>query len=250
MSIILKSRDEIDIMREANRIVAEVLSFLKTFIKPGVTTEDLNNEAERITKERGAIPGFKGYGGYPKSLCVSINEEVVHGIPDKKRYIKDGDIVSLDYGVIYKGYYGDSAITVIVGKAKENIKRLVDVTEKSLYLGIKQAVPGNKLGDIGYTIQQYVESNKFGVVRDFGGHGIGKELHEEPFIPNFGDKNSGVELKEGMTIAIEPMVTEGGYSVNVLNDGWTVVTADKKIAAHFEHTIAITNNGPEILSLL
>ena len=250
MSILLKSKEEIEIMREANRIVAEVLDELKKIIMPGITTEELNSVAERITKKRGAKPAFKGYGGYPKSLCVSINDEVVHGIPSKKRKVKKGDIVSIDYGVIYKGYFGDSATTVIVGDVSKKLKKLVEVTEKSLYLGIEKAVSGNRLGEIGFAIQQYVESNDFGVVRSFGGHGIGKSLHEEPFIPNFGPKSSGVVLKEGMTLAIEPMVTEGSYKVNVLDDGWTAVTEDHKMAAHFEHTIAITDNGPQILSLL
>ncbi len=250
MGINIKSKREIEIMRDANKIVAEVLFILRDIIEPGMSTEFLNRKAEEITEKRGAVPAFKGYMGYPKSLCVSVNEEIVHGIPSKKKKIKDGDIVSLDYGVVYKGYYGDAALTVGVGEISEIAKKLMEVTEESLYKGIEAARPGNHLGDIGYAVQSYVEANGFNVVRDFVGHGIGKKLHEEPQVPNYGNPGEGVVLREGMTIAIEPMVTEGTWKIKVLSDGWTAVTADGKLAAHFEHTIVITDNGPEILSRL
>ena len=250
MGINIKSKREIEIMRDANKIVAEVLATLKDIIEPGMDTEYLNRKAEEITEQRGAKPAFKGYMGYPKSLCVSINEEIVHGIPSKKKKVKEGDIVSLDYGVIYKGYYGDAALTVAVGEVSDVAKKLMKVTEESLYKGIEVAIPGNHLGDIGDAVQSHVEAHGFNVVRDFVGHGIGKRLHEEPQVPNYGRRGEGVLLKEGMTIAIEPMVTEGTWKVKILKDGWTAVTADGKLAAHYEHTIAITENGPDILSRL
>ncbi len=250
MGINIKSRREIEIMRDANRIVAEVLITLKEIIEPGMDTEYLNKKAEEITEKHGAKPAFKGYMGYPKSLCVSINSEIVHGIPSKSKKIREGDIVSLDFGVIYKGYYGDAALTVAVGEVSDVARKLMKVTEESLYRGIEAAQPGNHLGDIGHAVQSYVEANGFNVVRDFVGHGIGKQLHEEPQVPNYGKPGEGVLLREGMTLAIEPMVTEGTWKVKVLEDGWTAVTADGKLAAHYEHTIAITSNGPEILSKL
>ncbi len=248
MGINLKSKREIEIMRDANRIVAEILLDLKERVKEGVTTAELDRRAEELAGKYGAEPAFKGYMGYPASLCVSINEEIVHGIPSEERVIKNGDIVSLDFGVIYKGYYGDAALTVGVGNISETAKKLMEVTEKALYIGIEEAVPGNHIGDIGFAIQNFVEKNGFNVVREFTGHGIGKKLHEEPYVPNYGTRGSGPLIREGLTIAIEPMVTEGTWKVKILKDGWTAVTADGKLAAHFEHTIAVTSSGPEILS--
>jgi methionyl aminopeptidase len=246
--IFLKSPWEIEKMRRSNAIVAEVLARLREAIKPGITTLELDRLAEHLCRRKGAKPAFKGYRGYPFSLCVSVNEEVVHGFPSKKRVLKEGDIVSLDFGVLYDGYYGDAAITVPVGEISERAKRLLRVTEEALYKGIEQAVIGKRLGDISSAIQRYVEAHGYSVVRQFVGHGIGRALHEDPQVPNFGKPGRGVKLKEGMVLAIEPMVNEGTYEVEILADGWTAVTKDRKLSAHFEHTVAITKNGPEILS--
>ncbi len=246
--IFLKSLWEIEKMRRSNAIVAEVLARLRETIKPGITTLELDRLAENLCRKKGAKPAFKGYRGYPFSLCVSINEEVVHGFPSKKRVLKEGDIVSLDFGVLYDGYYGDAAITVPVGEISERAKRLLRVTEEALYKGIEQAVVGKRLGDISSAIQRYVEAHGYSVVRQFVGHGIGRALHEDPQVPNFGKPGRGIKLKEGMVLAIEPMVNEGTYEVEILADGWTAVTKDRKLSAHFEHTVAITQNGPEILS--
>ena len=247
MEIILRLPDEIEKARTSNRIVAEVLNRLREKIRPGVKTKDLDKFAEEIAEKRGAQPAFKGYRGYPHSLCISINEEVVHGMPSK-RVLQEGDIVSLDFGIYYQGFYGDSAITLPVGKVSEKALRLMQVTERSLYAGIEQARAGNRLGDISAAVQTVVEDAGFSVVRDFVGHGIGRNLHEEPQIPNFGKKGRGIELKSGMILAIEPMVNEGEYKVRVLADGWTVVTRDGSLSAHFEHSVVITDNGPDILS--
>ena len=249
MEIILRLPDEIEKARASNRIVAEVLSRLREKIRPGVKTKDLDKFAEEIAEKRGAKPAFKGYRGYPHSLCISINEEVVHGMPSK-RVLEEGDIVSLDFGIYYQGFYGDSAITLPVGKVTEKALRLMQVTERSLYAGIEQARAGNRLGDVSAAVQNIVEDAGFSVVRDFVGHGIGKNLHEEPQIPNFGKNGRGIELKSGMILAIEPMVNEGEYKVRILSDGWTVVTKDGSLSAHFEHSVAITDNGPDILSKL
>jgi methionyl aminopeptidase len=249
MEIILRLPDEIEKARASNRIVAEVLSRLREKIRPGVKTKDLDKFAEEIAEKRGAKPAFKGYRGYPHSLCISINEEVVHGMPSK-RVLQEGDIVGLDFGIYYQGFYGDSAITLPVGKVAEKALKLMQVTEQSLYAGIEQAREGNRLGDVSAAVQTMVESAGFSVVRDFVGHGIGRNLHEEPQIPNFGKKGRGIELKKGMLLAIEPMVNEGEYNIKILPDGWTVVTKDGSLSAHFEHSIAITENGPEILSKL
>jgi methionyl aminopeptidase len=246
--IFLKSPWEIEKMRRSNAIVAEILARLREAIKPGITTLELNRLAEDLCRRKGAKPAFKGYRGYPFSLCVSVNEEVVHGFPSKKRVLKEGDIVSLDFGVLYDGYYGDAAITVPVGEISERAKRLLRVTEEALYKGIEQAVIGKRLGDISSAIQRYVEAHGYSVVRQFVGHGIGRALHEDPQVPNFGKPGRGIKLKEGMVLAIEPMVNEGTYEVEILADGWTAVTKDRKLSAHFEHTVAITQNGPEILS--
>jgi methionyl aminopeptidase len=251
--IALKSAREIDIMRKANVIVAEVLQELKARSVPGVTTLDLDAIAEELTIKRKAIPAFKGYtvAGrvYPRCLCASINDEIVHGIPSN-RALKEGDIVGLDYGVIYEGFYGDSAVTVGIGKISDQAKRLMEVTEQSLYDGIEQLHDGKRLGDLGAAVQKRAESAGYSVVRAFVGHGIGKRLHEEPPVPNFGEPDRGLRLKEGMVLAIEPMVNVGSHEVQIKEDGWTAVTKDGSLAAHFEHSVAITKNGPYILSKL
>ncbi|MGQ9508752.1 MAG: type I methionyl aminopeptidase [Thermodesulfobacteriota bacterium] len=247
--IILRSSREIEQLRKANTIVAEVFQELKRVIAPGISTKELDRMAERIILARGGIPAFKGYRNFPATLCVSINEEVVHGIPGSRK-LKEGDIVSLDVGVNLNGYFGDAAITVPVGEIDENAKRLLEVTERALYIGIEKARPGNRLYDISHAIQTWVESNGFSVVRDFVGHGIGTNLHEDPQIPNFGSPHQGPRIESGMVFALEPMVNEGTYEVKVLSDGWTVVTADGKRSAHFEHSIAITDGEAKILSKL
>jgi methionyl aminopeptidase len=251
--ISLKSAREIEIMRRANLIVAEVLQELKRRVAPDVTTLELDAIAEELTLKKKAIPAFKGYNVagrvYPRCLCASINEEIVHGIPSN-RALREGDIIGLDYGVICDGYYGDSAITVGVGKVSEEAQRLMDVTEQSLYRGIEQLCEGKRLGDLGSAIQQIAESAGYSVVRAFVGHGIGKKLHEEPPVPNYGEPDRGLRLKEGMVLAIEPMVNVGGYEVEIKEDGWTAVTKDGSLAAHFEHSVAITKDGPYILSQL
>ena len=238
-------------MRRANAIVAEVLQELKRRVAPGVTTLDLDALAEEMTLKRNAIPAFKGYSVagriYPCCLCASINEEIVHGIPSH-RALREGDIIGLDYGVIYEGFYGDSALTVGVGKVSEEAQRLMDVTERSLYTGIEQLHEGKRLGDLGAAVQKVAESAGFSVVRAFVGHGIGKRLHEEPPVPNYGEPERGLRLKEGMVLAIEPMVNIGGHEVEIKEDGWTAVTKDGSLAAHFEHSVAITKDGPFILS--
>jgi len=247
--VILKIPEEIEKIRASNHIVAEILSMLKERVKPGVTTADLDRMSEELVRKKGAKPAFKGYKGYPFSLCISVNSEVVHGMPSGRVLIA-GDIVSLDFGVYYKGYYGDAAVTVPVGHISEDAARLIKVTEQGLYNGIEEAIAGNRLGDISAAIQKCVESAGFSVVRDYVGHGIGKNLHEEPQIPNFGVRGRGIELKDGMVLAIEPMVNEGTYRVGILDNGWTVVTEDGRLSAHFEHSVAITKNGPDILSIV
>jgi len=247
--VILKQPDEIEKSRASSRIVAEVLSVLREKVKPGVTTRELDQIAEGVTQKRGARPAFKGYRGYPHSLCASVNEEVVHGMPSG-RVLKEGDIVGLDFGVLYQGFYGDAAITLPVGRVSEEAARLIRVTEESLYAAIDQASSGNRLGDISAAVQETAESAGFSVVRDFVGHGIGRNMHEDPQIPNFGKKGRGIELRTGMILAIEPMVNAGRYGVKILPDGWTVITADGSLSAHFEHSVAITENGPDILSRL
>jgi methionyl aminopeptidase len=240
-------------MRRANVVVAEVLHALKGRVAPGVTTLELDSLAEEITLKKNAIPAFKGYSVagriFPRCLCVSINEEIVHGIPSN-RPLREGDIVGLDYGVIYDGFYGDSAVTIGVGKVSEEAARLMAVTEQALYKGIEQLHAGKRLGDLGFAIQQTAEGAGYSVVRAFVGHGIGKKLHEEPPVPNYGEPDRGVRLKEGMVVAIEPMVNAGGYEVEIKEDGWTAVTKDGSLAAHFEHSVAVTKNGPVILSQL
>jgi methionyl aminopeptidase len=241
--IILKTPDEIEVMAQASRVVAEALEVVAQAVRVGVTTEELDRIAEDAIRTRGAIPAFKGYRGYPKTLCASVNEQVVHGIPSKRK-LKDGDIIGLDLGAIVGGFYGDSAVTVPVGSIEEAVARLVRVTEEALHLGIKQAVVGNRLSDISHAIQRHVEAAGYSVVTEFVGHGIGRQLHEEPQVPNYGKPGQGPRLQPGMVLAIEPMVNMGGSAVRVLDDRWTAVTADGSLSAHFEHTIAIQPSGP------
>lgn len=245
--VILKSSEEIEKIYASNQVVAEILSKLESEITPGIDTFYLNDLSERLAYEKNAIPAFKGYRGFPYSICASRNNEVVHGFSSKTP-LNEGDIISLDFGVLLNGYYGDSAITVPVGKISESARRLTQVTEESLYKGIEKAIPGGRLSDISHAIQTHVEAAGFSVVRKFVGHGIGSNLHEEPQIPNFGKPGMGIRLKAGMTLAIEPMVNEKDCDVKILEDGWTAVTKDGSLSAHFEHTIAITESGPIILS--
>ena len=245
--IVLKTVQEIEQLRLSSQIVAGVLDELSRQIKPGITTKELDEMAEKAAREQGAIPAFKGYRGFPASLCTSINEQIVHGIPGGRK-LKEGDIVSLDFGTLLNGFYGDAAITLPVGTIGKKARELLTVTEESLYKGIEQARVGNRLSAISQAIQAWVERHGFSVVRDFVGHGIGTALHEEPQIPNFGTPLPNPRLQEGMVFAIEPMVNEGSYEMRILSDGWTAVTADGKLSAHFEHTIAITGNGPVILT--
>ena len=243
----LKSRQEIEILKECNRIVAEVLTTLKMHCQPGVTTLELDRLAEEMTHKRKAKPAFKGYHGFPATLCTSVNEQVVHGIPSK-RMLKEGDILSIDYGVCHKGYYGDAALTVPIGKISEDLQFLLQTTQECLSLGIEKAVPGNHLSDISAAIQIHAETRGFSLVKEFSGHGVGKSLHEEPAVLNYVANGRGILLKPGLVLAIEPMVNQGTDKVVVLNDGWTVVTRDGKCSAHFEHSVAITEDGPLVLS--
>ena len=245
--IVLKTNRELEIMRTAGRMVAEILTILREHIRPGVTTMELEELALAETKKRKATPAFKGYAGFPFALCCSPNNQVIHGMPNQQP-LADGDILSIDFGVKYKGFYGDSAITAAVGNCSNDAQQLMDVTKRSLFAGLEQAVVGNRLFDISAAVQTTVEKAGYSVVRDFVGHGIGTKLHEEPQVPNFGTAGRGVALKAGMVLAIEPMVNKGGYAVTVLKDGWTTVTADGALSAHFEHTVAITDHGPEILT--
>ncbi|HEB76786.1 MAG TPA: type I methionyl aminopeptidase [Nitrospirae bacterium] len=246
--IIIKSRDEIKKMAKASEIVAEALTVIRSVVAPDVTTKELERIAEEVIRSRGGRPAFKGYRGYPASICTSVNSEIVHGIPSDEVLLHEGDIVSVDLGVIYKGYIGDAAVTLPVGRISEETGRLLDITEQALYEGIGKAVPGNRVSDISNAIQRFVESNGYSVVRAFVGHGVGRSLHEEPQIPNFGPPGKGPVLKEGMTLAIEPMVNEGSYRVTILADGWTAKTADGKLSAHFEHTVLVTKDKPRILT--
>lgn len=245
--IIIKSQDEIEKIARACRIVAQVLKDLKGIVKPGITTREIEEFVDRTLAEKGAIPAFRGYRNYPSSVCTSVNDQVVHGIPSNLK-LKEGDIVSVDLGVYLDGFYGDGAITLPVGKIGPGAERLLRVTEEALYKGIEKARPGNRVSDISSAIQRYVESHGYSVVRTFVGHGIGRSLHEEPQVPNYGTPGHGPRLREGMTLAIEPMVNEGTYEVRILDDGWTAVTADGRLSAHYEHTVAITKNGARILT--
>lgn len=246
--IILKSPEEIEKMAAASRIVANILVRLGEELKPGITTDDLDRLAHELILKNGAIPTFVGYRGYPKSLCTSVNEEVVHGIPGA-RVLREGDIIGIDLGVTYGGFVGDSAVTLPVGKVSEAAARLMQVTKASLDLGIAQVRPGMRLGDIGHAVQTHAEAYGYSVVRDFVGHGIGRQMHEEPQVPNYGKPGSGPRIKEGLVLAIEPMINAGTSEVRVLDDNWTVVTADGRLSAHFEHTVAATAQGPRVLTL-
>jgi len=251
--IVIKSKNEIAIMREAGRIVAEVQQALREKVKPGVTTADLDAIAYEIITKRGATPSFKGYRGpypFPASICASINEEVVHGIPNKKRVLKEGDIIAVDVGATFKGFVGDGAFTLGVGRVSEVAQRLMEATEGALMAGIAQARAGNHLDDVSGAVQDYAEAQGFSVVREYVGHGVGRSMHEEPQIPNYRQGKRGPQLKPGMTLAIEPMVNEGVWETRTLQDKWTVVTRDGKLSAHFEHTIAVTEGEPEILTRL
>ncbi|MHB8907820.1 MAG: type I methionyl aminopeptidase [Syntrophales bacterium] len=245
--VILKLPDEIEKLRASNLIVAEILQEVREKVRPGVTTRELDSLCEQLSRRRRVKPAFKGYRGYPFALCTSVNGEVVHGMPSERPLVT-GDIVSLDFGVNYQGYFGDAAITVPVGPVSAEAERLMKVTEEGLYDAIRQAVVGNRLGDVSAAVQERVEAAGFSVVREFVGHGIGRSLHEDPQIPNYGVRGRGIELRAGMVLAIEPMVNEGSHEVKVLQDGWTVITEDGKLSAHFEHSVAITENGPDILS--
>jgi len=235
-------------MRGASRIVAEILLELRELVRDGVTTADVDKIAEELTLKKKAKPAFKGYRGFPASLCISVNEQVVHGIPSSKRVLKNGDVVGLDFGVIYDGYYGDSAVTVPIGEIPQEVDHLLRVTEQSLYRAIEQAVPGNFISDISAAVQKLADANNYGIVREFCGHGIGRSLHEDPPVLNYVSNGKGPKIKPGLVIAIEPMINLGTDKVRVLEDGWTVITADGRPSAHFEHTIAVTPNGPEILT--
>lgn len=246
-TISIKSGAELRILREAGAILAQIIEELICSLRSGVKTKEIDRLAQEIIARRQVIPAFKGYRGFPGCVCISVNEEIVHGIPGN-RILKEGDLVSLDVGIIYQGYFSDTAVTVPVGKVSPEIEELVKITHESLLEGINQAWPGNHLSDISNAIQTFVEANNFSIVREFVGHGIGKNLHEDPEIPNFGPPHQGPLLKEGMVLAIEPMVNLGGWATKILDDGWTVVTEDGKASAHFEHTIAVTEKGPEVLT--
>ena len=246
--IVLKSSRELEIMKEACQISAEALMVAGEAVKPGVSTKEIDEIAYKFIKKHGATPNFLNYGGFPATACISINDEVIHGIPKSNRIIKEGDIVSIDLGAAKNGYNGDNAATFAAGACSPEAKRLIDTTRESLYKGIEQAVPGNRIGDISNAVQTYCEERGYGVVRDYVGHGVGTKLHEEPSVPNFGHAGRGIRLLPGMTLAIEPMINLGTYKVKQLSDGWTVKTSDGKISAHFEHTVAITSNGPVILT--
>ena len=245
--IILKSVAELEAMRQSSRVVARVLSELEPLVRPGIRTRDLDLYADKRTRELGAVPAFKGYRGYPASVCVSVNEEIIHGIPSG-RILQEGDIVSLDFGALYEGFFSDSALTVPVGRVSAEARKLIGAAERAFDKGLEQLREGNRVSDISAAIQRSVESEGFSVIRQFVGHGIGRALHEEPQIPNFGVPGHGPKIRRGMTLAIEPMIAMGGWEVEVQEDGWTAVTRDRTLAAHFEHTVALTENGPEILS--
>jgi methionyl aminopeptidase len=246
--ITIKSAREIELMRVSGKITAKTLSMLMKTVKAGMTTAEIDRLAEDSIRSMGGTPTFIGYNGYAHTLCTSVNEEVVHGIPGA-RVVKDGDLLSLDLGTTLEGYVSDSAVTIPIGNVSAEAKRLMTVTQECLMLGIAQMLAGNRLGDIGHAVQQHAEKNGYGVVRQLVGHGVGTKLHEEPQVPNYGTPGHGTQLRPGLVLAIEPMITEGSYEVETLDDGWTVITEDGKLAAHFEHTIAVTNEGPRILTL-
>lgn len=244
----VKNEHELQMMREAGKVTAAVLKLMTEIVRPGISTGELDAQAEATIRSFGATPLFLGYGGFPGSICASVNEEVVHGIPKKDKILKSGDIISIDTGARLDGFCSDAAVTLGVGKVSDEAQRLMDVTKKSLYKAIGQVKPGNRLGDIGNAVETFAELHNMGVVRDYCGHGIGRNMHEEPSIPNFGQKGTGPLLQAGMVLAIEPMLTAGTYRVRQLNDGWTVVTRDGSLAAHFEHTVAVTARGSEIFT--
>ena len=246
--IVLKTSRELAIMREAGRISAMALKVAGEAVEPGVSTWEIDRVARKYIESQGAVPSFLGYGGFPASACISVNNVVIHGIPSKRQIIKAGDIVSIDIGAMFEGFNGDNAYTFACGEISAEAQRLLDATRESLYEGIKQATAGNRLGDIGSAVQRYVEARGYSVVRDFVGHGVGAKLHEDPSVPNYGTPGRGVRLLPGMTIAIEPMVNQGRHEVQVQKDGWTTVTRDGKLSAHFEHSVAITPDGPVMLS--
>ncbi|OGD28837.1 MAG: type I methionyl aminopeptidase [Candidatus Aminicenantes bacterium RBG_13_63_10] len=246
--IIYKTAEEIAVMRKSNQIVARVLTELKALVRPGVRTRELDAYAEARARELGAVPAFKGYRGYPASLCTSVNEEIIHGIPSE-RPLKEGDIIGLDFGVLFEGFYGDAAVTIPVGSVGPTARRLIDVAEAAFYKGIEQMKKGNRISDISHAVQEYVEGEGFSVIRSFVGHGIGHSPHEEPQVPNFGPPGRGPKIKEGLTLAIEPMIAVGDWQEEILDDGWTAVTRDRSLSAHYEHTVALTRRGVEILSL-
>lgn len=245
----IKNRDEIELMRQSNQIVAQLLEKLRQMVVPGVTTAQLDEFAEAFIRRHGAIPTFKGYGGFPACICTSVNNQVVHAIPGPS-VLKNGDIISIDAGAKLNGFCGDATITVGVGNISKQARKLINITAKALEIGISQAIPGNRIGDIGHAVQKYVEGQGCSVVRDFVGHGIGREMHEDPQVPHYGRAGTGPMLREGMVIAIEPMINAGGYALKILDDGWTVVTVDGSLSAQFEHSVAITANGPDVLSKL
>lgn len=247
--IVLKTNRELSIMREAGKISSRALKLAGKAVEPGVSTWEIDKIARRYIEEQGALPTFFGYGGFPASLCISVNDVVVHGIPSKSVILKEGDIVSIDVGATYEGFVGDNAWTFPCGKVSANAQALMDATRESLFEGIAAARPGNRLGDIGSAVQRYVEARGYSVVRDFVGHGVGAKMHEDPSVPNYGTPGRGVRLLPGMTLAIEPMINAGVKEVKTLQDGWTTVTADRKLSAHFEHSVAITPDGPVILTL-
>lgn len=247
--IVLKTARELSLMREACKISARALKIAGEAVQPGVSTLEIDTLVRRYIEKQGAVPSFLGYGGFPNSACISVNDTVIHGIPSRKRILKEGDIVSIDVGAYIGGYHGDNAWTFPCGKISSEAQALLDATRESLFIGIEKAQPGNRIGDIGSAVQQYVEDRSYSVVRDFVGHGVGAKLHEEPSVPNFGTPGRGPRLLPGMTIAIEPMINMGSYRVKVLEDEWTTVTVDGSLSAHFEHTIAITPDGPKILTL-
>lgn len=246
--VTLKSPREIEIMRRSGKITSSVLTTLMKAVRPGITTGELDEMAERGIRRAGGVPTFKGYNGFPASICASVNDEVVHGIPGR-RVLQDGDLLSIDIGTTLEGYVSDSAVTVAVGNISGAAQRLLDVTRECLSIGIAQMMRGKRLGDIGAAVQVHAERHGFGVVRELVGHGVGRAMHEEPQVPNYGKAGSGIELRPGLVLAVEPMITQGNRTIRVLEDGWTVVTADGKLAAHFEHTIAVTDGGPKILTL-
>jgi methionyl aminopeptidase len=246
--IILKTPQEIELIGKASRVVALTIAFLRERVKPGITTADLDRWAEDFIVREGARPAFKGYRGYPATLCTSVNEEVVHGIPSPQKRLEEGDIIGVDVGAVVEGYHGDAAVTLPVGQISEEAARLIRVTEKALDAGLAQVTVGNRLSDVSHAIQSVAEREGYSVVTDFVGHGIGRNLHEDPQVPNFGKPGEGPRLKEGLVLAIEPMVNVGGSEVEVLADRWTVVTRDRKLSAHFEHTIALTADGPKVLT--